>query len=547
MLHPDASKQELPPGAVSALDPRSGGLYQLTPEDELIVNSFAKQRGLTQAEAVRGLLQQRQGNAKEQASQPTAMERTLGVIEQAQVLGVASHDPNDVINSMGKGLVIKNLAKGLNDGDGNNKKTISFDDLKEMMYLRAMGNFAGVNDNSQGSSSIVQEMKSENEKLRQDLRDAETKRAQEQKDAEAKRMQEQKEAETRRQADMEKLEAKMRDMVFEKKIETLEAKSAASQTLVIQELKSLGDRVDLYGRIPQTPPAPERKDAVSELEEIGEKLERIKKAMAPIFPQAVAPAAPSLSVPASLPPALKNPDGSTDYLAAAERIGKIVVTGIEAFNKKPPGTVAAEVAAQPAQPPVQQTYTEKRMGLDEYADYLLSFKERNPEQQQWLINYRAHLEKEQAKMQASVETVAEKPVQQSTELPAVAPYRPPAEQPAYRPADYNKYPQGAQPYRPPAEQPAEPYSQPVIIDEEQTPDQEQPGQIETGLGSAEQPPDAESQQEWSQAQDEGKPAEDVEEQPPEQPAETDGDGDGDVVEKLQKAETERIKRLQGVV
>lgn len=500
----DASKQELPPGAVSALNPQGGGLYQLTPEDEMIVSNYAKQKGITQADAVRTLLQHRQGNTR--AQEPNVMERTLGVIEQAQALGVASTDPNDVINSMGKGLVIKNLAKGLNEGDGNGKKASSFEDIKEMMYLKIMGNMAGVNDNNQGSSSIVQEMKSENDKLRQELRESENKRQQELKEAEAKRLQEQKEAETRRQADMDKIKAEMRDMLFEKKIEKLEEKAAAGQTSVMQEIKSLGDRFELYGRIPQTVPAPERKDAVSELEEIGGKLDRIKKALAPMFPQALAPVAPGLSVPASPPPALKNPDGSTDYLAAAERIGAIVVRGIEAATKKPPGTVAAETAAQPAQPATQQAYTERRMGLDEYADYVLSLKEQTPEQQQWLINYQAHLEKEQAKIRPS-----EKPVQQSTELPAV------------------------QPYRPPAEQPADPYTP-------DTPGQDQPGQTDVGTEDIEHLPDAESQQDLS-GQPGGQPVEGVEEQPPEQPAET----DGDFVDKMQKAEAERMKRLQGVV
>ncbi|MDP3353585.1 MAG: hypothetical protein Q8S44_07585 [Flavobacteriaceae bacterium] len=527
MTQPDASKQELPPGAVSALNPQAGGLYQLTPEDEVIVNSYAKQRGITQIEAVRALLQHKRSNVDGQASQASAMERTMGVIEQAQALGVASNDPNDVINSMGKGLVIKNLAKGLNDGDSNNKKASSFEDLKDMMYLKIMGNLAGANDNTnnnnnnQGSSSIVQEMKSENDKLRQDLKDAEAKRMQEQKDAEAKRMQEQKDAEARRQADMEKLEAKMRDMLFEKKIEKLEEKAAAAQTSVIQELKSLGERVDMYGRIPQTV-APERKDAVSELEDIGGKLDRIKKALAPIFPQVAAPAAPSLSVPASLPPSLRNPDGSTDYLAAAERIGAIVVRGIEAANKKPPGNVAAEVAAQPASSPAQQTYTERKMGLDEYADYLLSLKVHNQEQKQWLINYQAHLEKEQAKMRVLVGTSAEQSVQQSTEQPAV------------------------HPYQPPAEQPVEPYTLDSIIGigDEQTLDQDQPEQMDVGRGDIEQPSDAESQQDPSGQLENGEQlAEDVEEQSPEQPIEE----DTDVVEKLQKAEAERIKRLQGVL
>lgn len=513
----DASKQELPPGTVSALNPQAGGLYQLTPEDEAIVNSYAKQRGLTQAEAVRTLLQHRQGTVPDQRSQPSVMEKTLGAIEQAQALGVASSDPNDVINSMGRGVVIKSLAKGLNGEDGNtSKKSSSFDDLKEMMYLRIMGNLAGVNDNNQGSSSIVQEMRNETEKLRQDLKDSEAKRIQEQKDSEAKRQQEQKDAETRRQADIEKIETKMREMVFEKKIQTIEEKSAAAQASISQEIKNLSDRVELYGRIPQTAAVP-GKDAVSELEEIGGKLDRIKKALAPMFPQALAPTAPGLTTPASPPPSLKNADGSTDYLAAVERIGGIVVKGIEALGKKPP--VAAEAAAQPAQPVTQQTYTERRMGLDEYADYLLSLKERTPEQQQWLTNYQAHLEREQAKLRVSTGTAPEKPVQHSTELPAV------------------------QPYRPPAEQPAEPHTPDAMIGEGQIPDQEQPGQTDTGPGSIDQPSDAGHQQEQPEEQPGEQPAERSEEQPPDQPAEE----DTDVVEMLQKAEVERAKRLQGMV
>lgn len=473
-------------GEAAILDPQAGGLYQLAPEDEAIVTSYAQQKGLTKADAVRTLLQHRQGKIEDRSAQPTVMEKTLGAIGEAQTLGVASNDPNDVINAMGRGVVIKSLAKGLNGDDGSNsKKTNSFDEIKDMMYLRIMANLAGVNDNkNDGNSTIVQDMKSENEKLRQDL-----------KDAEAKRVQEQKDAETRRQADMEKLEGKMRDMLFEKKIEKLEEKAAVAQTSVIQEIKNLSEKVDLYRSIP-TGAAPERKDAVSELEEIGGKLDRIKKALAPMFPQALAPTAPGLTVPASLPPALKNPDGSTDYLAAAERIGAIVVRGIEAATKKPP--VAAEVAVQPAQPPAQQTYTERRMGLDEYADYVLSLKERTPEQQQWLINYQAHLEREQAKLRPM----------QSTELPAVQPYKPPAE--------------------PAAE------IHPEIVAEQPAPEPEQ----------QEQQPEAGLIDELP-AQDEGQPAGagNIEEQPQEQPVEE----NPDVVDKMQREEVERSKRLQGVV
>ncbi len=401
------NKQEVPPGMVSTLDPQAGGLFQLSPEDETIVSEYARQKGVTQADAVRALLQHRPG----QAQQPSVMERTLNVIDQAQRLGVASQDPNDVINSMGKGLVIKNLAKGLNDGDGSNKKTSSFDDIKEMMYLKIMGNMAGVGDNNQGSSSIVQEIKNENDKLRQELRESE-----------AKRLQDQKDAETKRQADLEKLESKMRDMLFEKKIEKLEEKATAAQTSVSQEIKALSDKFELYKSIPQTAPVTDKHDAVTELEEIGGKLDRIKKALAPIFPQAVTPAVPGLPTPSSPPPALKNPDGSTDYLAAAERIGSIVVRGLEAFNKKAPATTEAAQAGQQA---AQQNYTERRMGLDEYADYLLSLKERTPEQQQWLATYQSHLEREQAKIKASVSD--ERQPRQIAEPLTEQPFKPPVE------------------------------------------------------------------------------------------------------------------------
>lgn len=488
-MAPPDNKQELPPGAVSALNAQAGGLYQLSPEDEAIVNEYARQKGVTQADAVRTLLRNRQVMADVRASEPTVMERTLGAINQAQALGVASSDPNDVINSMGRGVVIKSLAAGLDGNNGNNKKPTSYDDLKEMMYLRIMGGLAGINnDNNQGQSAIVQEMRNETDKLRQELRDSEAKRVQEQKDAEAKRQQDQKDAETRRQADIDKIKAEMRDMLFEKKIEKLEEKATAAQASVSQELKNLSDKLELYRSIPQA--APEKKDAFSEIEDIGGKIERIRKATAALFPQAAAPAAPALSVPPSPPPALKNPDGSTDYLAAVERIGGIVVKGIEAFNKKPP---AAAEAAQPAQPAAQPAYTERRMGLDEYADYLLSLKERSPEQQQWLINYQAHLEREQAKLRPPV--AAE---QQSTERQAM------------------------QPFRPPAEQPSE-------IHEPQQPDQLTDEVIEEPAAGAPE-------------QDEP-PAEQPAEAAEEQPTET----GGDAVERMREAEAQRARLLRDVV
>ena len=46
------NNSEIPPGAVSAANPEAGAILQLTPESELILSEYAKQRGIPQAEAV---------------------------------------------------------------------------------------------------------------------------------------------------------------------------------------------------------------------------------------------------------------------------------------------------------------------------------------------------------------------------------------------------------------------------------------------------------------------------------------------------------------
>ena len=434
------NNSEIPPGAVSAANPEAGAILQLTPESELILSEYAKQRGIPQAEAVRQLLAYSDRRAEREQAKPTPMERTLGAIDEAQRLGVASNDPNDVINSMGRGVVIKSLAKGL-EGDGGSNKKLAIDDLKEMWYLSIMGKMAGVTDNGGGAvPGAIQELKAQNEKLQQEMKERDEKHEQRIKDMENKQqaekeksetdkrferleqsqkdqfekvmqelkngggaqagkpsevdklIQEMKEKDAKHQAELEKMKADIRDMVFEKKIETLESTIVAKDEAYKQDIKTLNEKIELVGRIPPTVAPP--KDAVSELEEIGGKLQRIKTAMEPIFPHVNAPAGASSSLTATPTTPLKNPDGSTDYVAAAERLGTIVVKGLEAINKEKPPKANITGAAQPA----QQAYTEKRPTPEEYANYLLSLPTRTPDQEQWLLNYRAYLEKEYSKL-----------------------------------------------------------------------------------------------------------------------------------------------------
>lgn len=135
------SNMEIPPGAVSAANPEAGAILQLSPEEELKVNQYAQQRGITQGEAVRQLLDY-SDRWVEQENAPTVIDKTLGVVQQAKEMGVVSSDPNDVVNSMARGVVVKSLAKGL-EGDDGKKGGVSMSDLKEMYYLRIMGGHGG--------------------------------------------------------------------------------------------------------------------------------------------------------------------------------------------------------------------------------------------------------------------------------------------------------------------------------------------------------------------------------------------------------------------
>ena len=200
MALPKQNKPEVPAGALSNLAPGAGagGIIQLTPEDEVFVNDYAQQNGIPKAEALRRLLLHSQAQ-REMPPKPSAMDKGMDAIYQAQQLGFGSTDPNDAINMMGRSLALKNIGDAMKEDKGNNQKgKISIDDIKELMYLKMMGNLAG--DNNNQPSSLVQDMKAENDKLRQELKDAETKRT----------------------TEMDKLRGDMRDMLFEKKIQTLE-------------------------------------------------------------------------------------------------------------------------------------------------------------------------------------------------------------------------------------------------------------------------------------------------------------------------------------
>ena len=254
MALPKQNKSEVPAGALSNLTPGSaGGIIQLTPEDEVFVNDYAQENGIPKAEALRRLLLHSQAQ-REMPPKPSTFDKGMDAVYQAQQLGFGSTDPNDAINMMGRSLALKNIGDAMKpDQDINNKKgKISIEDIKELMYLKMMGTLAGDNNNNQ-PSSVVQDMKAENDKLRQELKDADTKRM----------------------AEMDKLRGDMRDMLFEKKIQTLEETNTQTTNSLANQLADINQKIEFYRTSPNATPE-QAKDAVSHLEDLGKQVSRIK-------------------------------------------------------------------------------------------------------------------------------------------------------------------------------------------------------------------------------------------------------------------------------
>lgn len=368
------NKPEVPPGALSNLTPGAGGIIQLTPEDEVFVNDYAQQNSIPKAEALRRLLLHSQAQ-RDMPEKPTIFQKGMDAIAQANQLGFGTQqDPNSALNMMGSALAMKHVGDALKGDQGNDKKgKISIDDIKELMYLRMMGNLAG--DNSNQTSTIVQDMKSENEKLRQELKDAEAKRA----------------------TEMDKLKGDMRDMLFEKKIETLEATNTQTTNGLANQLAEISQRIELFRNPPANATPEQAKDAITHLEDLGKQVTRIKGVFSEL---GIIPAGQPLTPSAPGTEPYREKDGSVNTARyAIEKLTGALEKGMEAWEKKKPDLIDLDKKLSPLmegfeqkQTPVQNGHVIVQMDMSagEYYNFLRTKSQLNADELNWLTNNEHH-------------------------------------------------------------------------------------------------------------------------------------------------------------
>ena len=378
--------QDVTPATYAAIRPGTP-VVQLNPQEEEVIHQAARQQGVNTAEAMRRVAE----NLPPVQQRQTVTEQSLDRLERARELGLTSDDKTDPLNQVMRYGFYKDLKKDMKRGDEDRMST------REMMEMAILQRMLPPADNGTQSGTtqfqqMMSEMKAENEKQRQFYEQ---------------RLKEQDE--------------KIRDMIFEKRFRTMEDNQAETVNDLSQQLADVSQRMELYRNIPTNPSPEEKKDAISHLEDLGGQIERIKKALAPFGIVQPSPSSPSSSVP-SVPgqDIYKKQDGSMDYFRySVDKLESTIGKVTDAWQKKTPDR--KHVAETPPPAETHQTHqteaTYRQLSPEEYADVLLDKANPTPEEQQWLNNYTAYLEKQRVKLQPKTK------VQQQPYIPQTAPER----------------------------------------------------------------------------------------------------------------------------
>lgn len=304
-----ASKQ--PSKAEPAASGGTGGIIQVTSDDDFMINEAAKQWGVPKAEALRRLLEAAKQPSPEQEQSPVA-NKTLKTIQEAQTIGLISQDPNDIINTMGKGIMIKSLGRQLNEEDTvKGKGKFQIEDIKEMMYLNLLSKMAGGGENTNQQSTIIQEMKEGIAEQRKFYEDK-----------------------------LKEQDDKLKDLLFDKKIKTLEDTNSQNANALTGQLAEINQRIEML-RIPPANPTPEQaKDAIGELEGLGKQVSRIKGVFTElgIIPQSAQTSTLTPGTPGSPGNEVwREKDGSINKgMYAIDKLSGALEKGLDAWQKKKP-------------------------------------------------------------------------------------------------------------------------------------------------------------------------------------------------------------------
>ncbi len=368
-------------------------VVQLSPQEEETLNEVARTQGVDKAEVMRRVMERL---PPQSPPKPSVTDQSLSKISQARELSLTSDDPNDPLNQMMRYGFYKDLRKDFKKGDEERMST------REMMEMAILQRMLPQQDNGQNSSvqQVIAEMKAENEKQRQFYENK-----------------------------LKEQDEKIKEMVFEKRIQTMEEKSAETESNLTSQLADISQRLELYKNIPPNTTTEQKADAVSHLENLGNDIQRIRGALSNlgIIPASTGvPAAPT--APGGDP--YKKPDGSVDYFRySIDKLENTVGKITEAWQKKTPDRKQIEETPMPEEP---RQLPPRQATPEEYAEYLLGKPNLAPQEQQWLNEYHIYLQKQQTKLQSRTGAGQYRPPVQ--EQPAVLPseqqVEPPAEQPA---------------------------------------------------------------------------------------------------------------------
>ncbi|MDD3813248.1 MAG: hypothetical protein PHZ02_01270 [Desulfocapsaceae bacterium] len=349
------------PKQPSKSEPGPSGIIEVTDTDDFMINECAKQWGVPKAEALRRLLEAVKQKPQGQEA-PPATDKTIKTIQEAAAIGLVTPDPNDIINTMGKGILIKSMGRQLNEEDAVKKKgSFDIDALKELMYMNLLTKMAGGGDNTQ-SSTVLQEMKAENEKQRQYY--------------------EQK---------LKEQDDKLKDLLFEKKLQTLEDTNTNNINSLTGQLAEIGQRIDSL-RVPPANTTPEQaKDTVNELEDLGKRISRIKGALGEIGIIPQNPVTNTLTTGNPGNEVWREKDGSVNkVMYGIDKLTGALEKGLDAWQKKKPDLkllddTPATAGPAPAQNMVQPGHVLIQMELtdQEYYNLLTHKPQLNPDEERW--------------------------------------------------------------------------------------------------------------------------------------------------------------------
>lgn len=359
--------QDVTPATYATIRPGTP-VVPLNPQEEDVINQAARQQGVNTAETMRRVAE----NLSPGQPKQTVTDQSLDKLERARELGLTSEDKTDPLNQVIRYGFYKDLKKDMKRGD-EDRMTV-----REMMEMAILQRMLPQSDNGTQSGSMqfqqmMSEMKAENEKNRLYYENK-----------------------------LKEQDEKIKDMIFEKRFRTMEDTQAESVNTLSQQLADVSQRIELYRNIPTNPSPEEKKDAISHLEDIGGQIERIKKALAPFGIVQPSPSSSFSSVP-GVPGQdnYKKQDGSVDYFRySVDKLESTIGKVTDAWQKKTPDRKQVAETPPPETHKIQQQEaTYRQLSPEEYADVLLNKANPTPEEQQWLNNYTAYLEKQRVKLQ----------------------------------------------------------------------------------------------------------------------------------------------------